>query len=429
MNIVLTLLSYPLYLRYLGYEQFGVWLLLSTIVAFIQLTNLGLGPALTSLVAEAKGRGDTAAVEGYSSSAGTVLLLVGLLAASVAWIASNPVLALARLQGEPLRIATRLFPWAGLLSVTALLAQASTGVLAGLGRIDVSNYLDSCSRLVALAVSLVLLRSGWKVEALISGAIVAQLLLVSGAQLATSQLCGMRSFCVVGVKTQWLAQLWLRASGLTLGSAVGLLIHPFNRFAMARWSGIESVPVYEIAYSGAMQIRSVFEAGGRALVPAVSQARGAAGSAAVEQIERLQWRVTRLFLLAAGPIFLISAFGADPFLRLLLRDGYQEGIASAFRIMLFGSFMSLMGVPSFYVAIGLGRSRIVAIGQSIIASVNVCAVIAWVRWSRGLSSNTVSAVVTLALAMSTLYYIVATRQAIANMRRCELPRIVVIPNA
>src|SRR5207249_3693551 len=104
------------------------------------------------------------------------------------------------------------------------------------------------------------------------------------------------------------------------GSIAGLLIHPFNRFAMSRWGGVAAVPVYEIAYSGAMQVRSIFEAGGRALVPAVGQAFGELGAAAIDRIRALQRRATRMLVLASSPVFVCAALLAGPFLKILLRE-------------------------------------------------------------------------------------------------------------
>ncbi len=423
-NIVLTVLSYPLYLGYLGYEQFGVWLLLSTVVAFIQLTNLGFGPALQSLVAEAKGRGDTTAVRGLASSAGALLTLIGLVSAAVAWMASDPILGMARLQGEPLRTARELFPWAGVLSVTALLAQNSTATLSGLGRADLASYIESSSRLGALAISAVLLRSGWRVEGLIAGSIVAQLALALVVHRAASRSCGAPLLSLAHVRPQWVAPLLRRASGLALGAVVGLFTHPFNRFVMARWGGVESVPVYDIAYSGAMQLRSLFESGGRALVPEVSEAWGGSGVEALKRIRELYQKVTRLFTFGAGPILFAAGVAAEPALKLWLGNRYQAELVPSFRIMLVGCFGSLVAVPGFYVAIGLGRSRTVGIGQSLLAAVNVAGAVAWGHRSGGMSAGALALVVSGALIVSAIYYLVATRQLLAGIGGREAARAV-----
>ena len=53
-----SIVSYPIYLHYLGYHRYGLWLVLSVIVSVAQLGNLGIPWALMKLVAEDHGHGD-----------------------------------------------------------------------------------------------------------------------------------------------------------------------------------------------------------------------------------------------------------------------------------------------------------------------------------------------------------------------------------
>ena len=56
-NIIVMAVGYPLYLHFLGYEQYGVWLVLTTVLSFASLGTLGIGTAVMKLVAEEHGRG------------------------------------------------------------------------------------------------------------------------------------------------------------------------------------------------------------------------------------------------------------------------------------------------------------------------------------------------------------------------------------
>lgn len=44
-NVVVLAIAYPMYLHFLGYEKYGVWLVLATVLSFAQLGNLGVGQA------------------------------------------------------------------------------------------------------------------------------------------------------------------------------------------------------------------------------------------------------------------------------------------------------------------------------------------------------------------------------------------------
>lgn len=77
MNGIRLIVAYPIYLHFLGYEKYGVWLVLTTILSFAQLGNLGIGHAVMKLVAEEYGRGDIKGIQRYVTTALALLCLSG----------------------------------------------------------------------------------------------------------------------------------------------------------------------------------------------------------------------------------------------------------------------------------------------------------------------------------------------------------------
>ena len=79
-NVAVTGIGYPVYLHFLGYEKYGVWLILATIISFVQLSNLGISSAVMKLVAEEKAREDYQGIEHYVTTAMLIITISGLLA-------------------------------------------------------------------------------------------------------------------------------------------------------------------------------------------------------------------------------------------------------------------------------------------------------------------------------------------------------------
>jgi O-antigen/teichoic acid export membrane protein len=79
-NTAVLVVAYPIYLHFLGYEKYGVWLVLATVLTFAQLGNLGMGPAVTKLVAEEYGRGDIKGIQHYVTTALVMLCISGTVA-------------------------------------------------------------------------------------------------------------------------------------------------------------------------------------------------------------------------------------------------------------------------------------------------------------------------------------------------------------
>jgi O-antigen/teichoic acid export membrane protein len=74
LNILISFLSVPLTVHYLGAERYGVWLTISSLLTWMAMTDFGLsGNALINVLAESSGRDDSEGARQYASSAFWVL--------------------------------------------------------------------------------------------------------------------------------------------------------------------------------------------------------------------------------------------------------------------------------------------------------------------------------------------------------------------
>ena len=70
LNILISFLSVPLTVHYLGAERYGVWLTISSLITWMSMTDFGLaGNALVNVLAETSGREDRQGAQQYSASA------------------------------------------------------------------------------------------------------------------------------------------------------------------------------------------------------------------------------------------------------------------------------------------------------------------------------------------------------------------------
>jgi O-antigen/teichoic acid export membrane protein len=81
LNILISFLSVPLTVHYLGAERYGVWLTISSLITWMSMTDFGLaGVALVNVLSEASGKDDKVAAQQYSASAWWALTGVSVLA-------------------------------------------------------------------------------------------------------------------------------------------------------------------------------------------------------------------------------------------------------------------------------------------------------------------------------------------------------------
>lgn len=79
--ILISFVSVPLTLNYLDKERYGLWLTISSIIAYLNVTDLGLGLGLQNRVAEARGREEREKIGALLSTAFLVMVIVGSLVA------------------------------------------------------------------------------------------------------------------------------------------------------------------------------------------------------------------------------------------------------------------------------------------------------------------------------------------------------------
>lgn len=353
---VVALLSYPIYLHYLGYSRYGTWLVLATVLNLAQFGNLGLLHAIAKLVAEDFAHRDLASIERtLANSLAAVTVSGTAILGCVIFFRTQIIFAFNLTDADALLVKS-LLPYIGLLSLYALLVESFSATLVGLGRIDLYNYMLIATQSVSLGVSALMLACGWGIESLLIG---------TAASYALKNI-----WATVGIRH--IVPLRLRFSSLSWASLRRLLgfggwvlaeilmlvpLSSITRLILSRYSGVSAIPVFEIAYNAAFKMRSLLEAALRALMPEISRVSVRLTQSACDRVLFLNRRAWNMILLGGLPLFVALFAFARPLLHTWLRAQFNESLPPTFRIMLIGSFLSLACMPSYYILMGLGAVK------------------------------------------------------------------------
>jgi O-antigen/teichoic acid export membrane protein len=411
MNVVVTAISYPVYLHFLGYEQYGVLIVLFTIINFVQISNLGIGPAVMKLVAEEYGCQNVQGIQKYVVTAVCSLVASGALALFALLCFQNQLISAFKLNGENARIVSCLLPYVGALSIYVFLVQVFSATLSGLGRMDLANYTESFGRVVALGVSAIMLFNGFGIVSLLIGNACSYIVVHAATYHFIRRTENLHFFAADYFDVACLKKLLKFGGGMFGGSLISMLMGPFNKLMLSRWLGVSSVPVYEIAFNGTMQVRALFEAGFRAITPEVSRVYSSGVDEAVEKIRSINHRAMKLIWALGAPFWLLLVVFIAPLLKIWLGARYVFTLPQVFQIMLIGTFFSLLGVPAFYILMGLGRTRQIFTAYVIQSIINALIVTAVIMMGYDLSLNCVALAVTLSMGCTTLYLIREKRLA------------------
>ena len=253
MGFLVSFLSVPLTIGYLGKERYGVWILLSSLLAWVRLADLGVSPGLRTAIASALGSGRPDLVRILLSTAFallcTIAAVLGLVAA-VAWPWIDWV-ALFGITTEEARaevgpaIATSLgfflltFP----LSITAVTYDA-------LQEGKLQNYWGMAGNIASLVALIVVTHT--------HGGLVRLVMAMSGTSLIVNILSSVWLFArykpLLAPRPQAVQMSSVRRllnSGGTffLIQIVALVIFQTGNFIVAKFTGSASVPSYSLTYT------------------------------------------------------------------------------------------------------------------------------------------------------------------------------------
>ncbi len=413
-NIILLLISYPVYLQFLGYEKLGVWMVLSTVLTFMQMSNLGMGPAITKLVAEEYGGKNVQGIMSYAKTGLLTVSATGIIALTVLILLKKPIIGIFKLGPENAALALSLLPFVGILTVYAFLVQILTATLTGLGRIDQVNYRDSACRAVSLGVAVVLLISGQGIASLLIASAASSVVMHISSIILIRKIINLQI-----LKLSWDQKAFrkLVSFGIAvLGSSIfGMLLSPFNKIMLSRYAGVAVIPVYEIAFNASFQVRNLIETAFRALVPEISRISANITVQAKERIGQIYRRSMRLIFLLGTPTYVTLVIVSPLLLKFWLGDRFEGSLPGVLRIMLLGTFLSLLNVPAYYIIMGLGKMSYCFLSHVIQGILNVVLVGIAIFSIKTLSAASVAFFSTVAMSMTTIYIIWQKQRVVRNL--------------
>lgn len=399
----LSLVSYPIYLHYLGYHRYGLWLVLSVVVSVAQLGNLGIPWALMKLVAEDHGHGDWEGVKTYVNIGCGIIVGIGLMFYGAVVLLRSEVLHWFKLSGADATAVYSMLPYVAILSVLVLLFSTFNAALGGLGRMDLTSYNETLVQVFIIFFCSGLLYLGLDLRGMVfgtlSGYVVAQVIsFVQVQRIMPIPLAARTRISSYKAKQLLGTGGWILAGGM-----FAIMLFPFTRLMMSRYAGLEAVAVNDMCLTGSMRIRNIFDAAFRPMMPEVSSFLPKGDANAYDRVRSIDRRAFLVILTLALPTFIGLIVIMNPLLHIWLHRSFNSLLPSTFRIALIGAFVSLLGSSAYYVLIGLGKARDSAYSTGIQFTVNSLLLLAMATLFGKLTVGQAAIAFGIATGASTLY--------------------------
>lgn len=354
--VALTLfIVYPIYIRKLGTEIFGVWVIISAVTIWAQFGALGMPQTVMKFVAGSAAKGDREELIEYVSSALSTVLFSGFVVILILFLVKGSIAGYLHVPRE-LKASTPLFIFfSGAIVFMDFFARSVNSILSGIGRMDVANLNEMLAKVLSAAFSVLLIYKGYGIWALFFGAMLNCLIMFVMSFFLNIYLLGFIPYSFRSVRWVRVSEVVNFGGILTAGSLLAIFIEPLNRFVLGQYVSLSAAAVYDVASRVVVQVRGVLEGCFR---PFVAQSSAYFTSGQHDKVKELSRFSVRLVFFLGVPMFLILIVWAPELMGLWLKGTDITGISYAFRVFAFAYIFSLMVTPAYYLFMGIGRKEV-----------------------------------------------------------------------
>lgn len=369
-EILVTMLSYPIYLKYLGVEKYGLWTVVAAVLSFAEIGQFNIGTAIVKYVASNYKKKEFGVITEYVTTSFYILMAPSLIIIGALVFFKLQIANFIGVKDIFINDGERLVFFVGLLSVFTFFVNIIKSVIIGIGRIDITNSILLFGRMsqIILAISLLMLGNGvWSMYfgfLLYYGAslIAFVVILTYGYQI--------KIFNPLTFRKQRMKDLINFGGALTLTNIARMFVIPFNKLIISKYIGLSEVTYYQIANSIIFAVRGLFYKGLEAILPKVSEIHSTSIES-LRSILSINKKGKQFVLFGAFPLFLSIFIFADIILKMWLKGDYHTHIADALRILLIGWFFNILTVPDNMMFLGIGKINYSVIAAGLKSVTNV----------------------------------------------------------
>jgi O-antigen/teichoic acid export membrane protein len=354
--IFAAIFSIPILISALGADQFGVLALAWMVVGYFGLLDLGVGRALTKMVAEAIGKGETAEVPTLIRTALMLAVAVGIIGAALLTATSSLLVNILFEMPIGLRAeAEQSFIFLALCIPAILASSALSGVLQAYQRFDLVNLVRAPIGTLTFAAP--------AVTALITpnlGKVVATLVFVKLVEGLLNCIFCRRVIPGVThrltIEREYISEILAFGGWISLSNVISPLLLYLDRVLIGSLISVRSVAYYSGAYEVVNRLMVI----PGAIVGVLFPAFGVLMQSSHEDAQRLFLSGVKYTLVIMVPIALFIVLFAREILTLWLGQEFAGAGATVLKILMIGSLASSVSYFPFAVLHAAGRADLTA---------------------------------------------------------------------
>ena len=356
--LLISFITTPIFIYFLGKDQYGLMALLISISTPLALLNLGIGEATVKYMAENIGRKDYVQTGKYLRSTFLFNLSIGFLGGIVIMLLARFLItSVFNIPSDNQGMARLCLYWIGITWCVMQIRNTFTGVVMALQHYGILNIGNIITNLLTIAAGLgVLFLGGNLLDLIRIQAIVAAFMALGWLILAQRLFPNISFFPrldLLSFQKTFGFGFWQM-----LNNMGGILGHQSERWLLGVLLPVSTVGFYNVGTQVVVIIYLAAYKIGEVLFPAVSQMQGQLrDEEAARLVVQANWVITAFAMSCFVPLIVF----AHDLLLLWIGLDFAINTSGLLRILAFGSATScLFAIPSFYL-LGIGKSKWLAL--------------------------------------------------------------------
>jgi O-antigen/teichoic acid export membrane protein len=319
--MAINLLVLPLFIKNLGAELYGIWVLSGVVLGYLNVFDFGFTQGLQKYVAEARIKKDDRELSEVVVTGTGLLLAIGLLLGGIFWFGAPSIVEFFNIQPENQLIATRLLQISALFCVVMWPLRIVDVVLNAGMKIKELSFLNAFKTgaqslvmlgMVSAAVDVVLIK--WVTTGVIAGCSIYGLVLIR-------KYVPEISWRPIYFKLHQLHRMHKFSLGMFYIAVLGLLTTQIDTLIIGKFVGMVAVTAYSVASKLYQLIQRVTGMLMAAVTPAVYNLHACAD---MVRIEKLVYSAVRFRMLITAPAAYIGILIAPDFIRIWVGEEFVQ---------------------------------------------------------------------------------------------------------